>query len=397
MADPKIEGYAGYYRGGLRILLPSTVASELEREEAHKANARAEAAAAAGKAAAKMEGHETEEPPAEAATESTRPAPGYYRVLHRLAHQTASTGDDRSLAIRTSDPDVQRRYRLLGERLLKLGPDRRIGRAPNWRAALDALEQAMPNFEGPIRMVRHTLAMGETTGVPVRLPPMLLLGPPGVGKTLFSQSLAELLAVPHACVGYDSPRAGNTLLGSDAHWANSQAGLLFELLCLGEVANPVVLLDEVDKASVDSSHALDPLAQLHSVLEPQTSRRLQDLSTGMEFDASLVGYLATANTLWGMGPPLLSRFEVFEIRMPDRDQSVAVARRVIETTLSRLGADGRVSFERRCAYVLARMTPRLMRNAVERLAAAALHDGRREVSEEQVWEEMGFREEPRLH
>ena len=396
---------AGYtfllVEGGVRLALPQAVAAKAEAESRakrqlevalHNAPSKPTQGSAAGKSASASAKRK--------ATKALRkgPAPGFHRALPRYAELVAQEGDDEALRRASSDDDVRRRRQLLHERLLKLGPDRRIARPEAWQEAVDALEQAMPNFREPIRLLRNTLAMAAATSVGVRVPPMLLLGPPGVGKTYFSQRVAELLGAPHAALAFDQALANSGLLGSDKFWGNTEAGLLFNLLCLGEVANPMVLLDELDKSTAGGNRReLDPLAQLHAVLEPQTARCLQDISTDIEFDASLVGYVATANTLHGIGVPLLSRFEIFEIGPPGIDDSIEIARQVAQATLERLGLQGRVQFARRCAYVLARLSPRLMRRTVERLAAAALHDGRVEVTEAHLWNELGMSATPRLH
>jgi ATP-dependent Lon protease len=143
---------------------------------------------------------------------------------------------------------------------------------------------------------------------------------------------------------------------------------------------------------------MDPLAQLHGDLEPQTARCMQDISTDIEFDASLVSYVATANSLRGIGAPLLSRFEIFVIGPPGPHEAVQVARHVIDSGLRRLGLQERVRFERRCAYVLAHMSPRLMQRSVELLAAAALRDEAGVVREDDALRALGWGEDgPRLH
>src|ERR1700704_2280910 len=98
---------------------------------------------------------------------------------------------------------------------------------------------------------------------------MLLLGPPGVGKTYFSHRVAQLLGAPHADIAFDQPTAGSQLRGSDKDLGNSSSGLLFNLICMGDCANPVLLLDELDKSGVTGNRwELDPLNQLHGALEP---------------------------------------------------------------------------------------------------------------------------------
>lgn len=326
------------------------------------------------------------------------PAAGFHRILLRFAEYTGEKAVQ-ALQTRTADIDVSRRFEAIRQRLLELGPDRRIARPPNWREALDGLEAALPNFAHPLALLRDTLSLAEVTAAPVRIPPMLLLGGPGIGKSYFSHKLAEVFGVPHGVLAFDQPTYGAGLRGLDKAWGNSESGLLFNLVCMGDVANPLILLDELDKSTQGSGRReMDPLAQLHGALEPQTSRCIQDISTDIVFDASLVTYVATANSLRGLEMPLLSRFDVFDIGPPGIDDAIQVARNVVESALTRLGLTDRLRFERRCAVVLSRLSPRLMQRATERLIAAALREQRDVVTGEHVWALMGMEpESPRLH
>jgi hypothetical protein len=202
-----------------------------------------------------------------------KPRRGWHRVLPRLA-DFAKELDDPKSAERSADMDVNQRRRRIVEKLLELGPDRRIAMPANWRAAVDDLEEALPNFAEPVRALRHSLALAEATQTAPRVAPQLLLGPPGVGKTFYSHRVAELFGSTHASVQFDQPSAGAQLRGSDKYWANSEPGILFNLIGLGEFANPVVLLDEMDKSCAGTtSRELDPLAQLHGALERETAQR----------------------------------------------------------------------------------------------------------------------------
>ncbi|MBA3591063.1 AAA family ATPase [Methylibium sp.] len=324
--------------------------------------------------------------------------PGHLRVLGDY-DALVSGAMEQDLACRTADKDVRERMQVLLEKLKNRGPDRLIGGPMDASSALDELQRVLPHFRGPLGLVRNCLALAEASTLPVRIPPMLLLGPPGVGKTLFSHKLAEALGVPNASIAFDQPSAGSQLCGSDKYWSNSATGLLFQLICEGRYANPVILLDELDKASVGSgARALDPLAQLHGALEVQTARRSTDLSTDIVFDASLTTYIATANSVRGLGMPLLSRFEVFLIEPPGRDDSVGIARRIATEASERLRLTEPVVFERRCFYVLARMSPRLMHRTVDKALGEAVADKRRVVTEQDLWQLLGMGDEgPRPH
>jgi len=379
------------------LLLPQKVVDEIREKDAKQAHAqllRERAKARRKERQAKKEALAQTE--VAAATYPAKPQPGFYRVLARFSEQVLA-GDDQ-VKVTTADHDVHQRRRALRERLATLGPDRRIARPDDVTEALDRLEAELPNFSDPIRLIRNTLAVAEATNAPVRIPPMLLLGPPGIGKTLFSHRLAQLLGAPYASIAFDQPSAGTQLRGSDKHWSNSESGLLFKLIALGDAANPVILLDELDKAVSDNGRTGDPLGQLHGTLEPQNARHTVDASSEIEIDASLVTYIATANSIRGLQMPLLSRMEIFSLAPPSPEQSVQVASQIARSVLERLGLQERVRFERQAIYVLAHLSPRLILRTAEKAIAAAVRDSREEIGEAQVCDEIGLLADgPKLH
>jgi ATP-dependent Lon protease len=85
------------------------------------------------------------------------------------------------------------------------------------------------------------------------------VGEPGIGKTHFAQGLAKALSAPLSIQRLDSGLTETLLLGSDKRWGNSQPGLLFELLVLGAVVNPIIVLDEIDKINSAPTGPIQPL------------------------------------------------------------------------------------------------------------------------------------------
>jgi ATP-dependent Lon protease len=207
------------------------------------------------------------------------------------------------------------------------------------------------------------------------LPPILLIGPPGVGKTHFTLALAKAMDRPIERHSFDSAYAGSALLGSDRHWANTKTGLVFDAICLGESADPIILLDELDKA--DTVSRSSPLGPLHSLLEPVTARDVVDISVGIRFDASHVFWIATANDLRNIPESIQSRFRIFILQAPTAGQALDLARAVVGSVHQRFP-----TFEvphRHLVTLVAHLTPREQVQALEQAFASAATNGRKHL------------------
>ena len=171
------------------LILPTLVVQHLAEEE-DKRKADEEEKRATAQASAEPAPTAQAPAPVKVHDLSDPPLAGFYRVLPRYSQL-----DEGSNASTTSvvDKEILDHRKALRERLLKAGPDRRLALPAGWRDLLDMLEEAQPNFSHPLRLVRNALAMADAVGKPVRIPPLLLLGPPGLGKTYFSHCLAEAL------------------------------------------------------------------------------------------------------------------------------------------------------------------------------------------------------------
>ncbi|EWS65858.1 Lon protease [Hydrogenophaga sp. T4] len=226
-----------------------------------------------------------------------------------------------------------------------------------------------------IDFVKARIVLAREVACPVALPPILLIGPPGVGKTYFTLALAKAMDRPIERHSFDAAYAGSALLGSDRHWANTKSGLVFDAICLGECADPIILLDELDKA--DTVSRSSPLVPLHSLLEPVTARDVVDISVGIRFDASHVFWIATANDLRNIPESIQSRFRVFSLRAPTAGQALDLARAVAGSVHQRFP-----TFEvphRQLATLVAHLTPREQVQALEQAFAAAATNGRKHL------------------
>jgi len=230
------------------------------------------------------------------------------------------------LRIKYSSEEKKTEMRSMDD-LLARGETRLVGLRKDWRARIALMRSDMPHLSKVIDRIEACCALAAFARQPLRIPPLLLVGPPGVGKTHFAKCVADLLGVPTFIYALESAETVSALTGSEKHWSNSEAGQLFRLIVQGEFANPLVVLDELNKANSGGSR-YRPANALHAVLEPSTAQQLRDKCIDLTFDASYTVYIATANRLSTIDASLLSRFELFHVDAPGPRAAVSIARAV---------------------------------------------------------------------
>jgi len=208
------------------------------------------------------------------------------------------------------------------ERMLEMGPER-FQVKPSGLPAMDYLYDDLPNFHEVLDDLRRQLALCADSRDALEITPMLLLGPPGVGKTHFAREISQLLGTGMGFVSMSSMTAGWVLSGASSPWKGARARQGVETLVEGQYANPVMVVDEIDKSG--GEHAYDPLGSLYSLLEHDTAGNFTDEFAEVPIDASQVIWVATANEARGIPDPILNRMNVFEIEMPDEEAARRIA------------------------------------------------------------------------
>ena len=179
-----------------------------------------------------------------------------------------------------------------------------------------SLHEEMPWMAPATEAAWRALRRSAREGVPVRFGPMILVGPPGVGKTAWARRLAGRLDLPACMIDASKGLASFSLVGTEKGWATQQPGRPLEAMIDARMANPVVIVDEICKASSPGTTrgtSAAFLPALLGLLEVESSRVWDCPFFRVTIDMSHLSWIMTANTLETLPEPLVSRCRVLHI------------------------------------------------------------------------------------
>lgn len=198
-----------------------------------------------------------------------------------------------------------------------------------------------PAMSNVIEFLLDELALGSAQSNPSPRP-ILLVGPPGCGKTYFANALAEELSAPFFTMSIATADSSFQLTGTNSTWGQAKPSGLIKKIAETNARAGVMFFDEVTSNKNDSERNFPVLPALLEVLDLEQSRQFKDLFFDYPMDISAWIKILACNTLDGLSPAIVDRCQLIHIERPNSVQQLQIIERIASTmpvTFSSTGLD----------------------------------------------------------
>ena len=211
-------------------------------------------------------------------------------------------------------------------------------------AGLKSLRAEAPNAGALIDVVERAALLSWHANSPLRVPPVLAVGPPGTGKSRIARRITEILQSMLVVIDGGATKDQGPFVGHDVGYRGSGPGKVARALLDGQSSAPCLLVDEVDKVSA-YNYGVRPMDSLLALLEPTTAGDFTDCYVGLPMHAEGMIVLMTANDVAGLPGPLLDRVVIVDMPRLNRAATRDAIRRMfaelmVEHALPEADLDG---------------------------------------------------------
>lgn len=204
-----------------------------------------------------------------------------------------------------------------------------------WRdgvaAAIENLKQlvnTLPNFAEPIKKIEESLLLASVLGRKDAPRPILLIGPPGCGKTNFSRELSSALGVGKVSFDCSKLDAAFSISGTSPNWGRADCSDIAKHIAKHNNDSGLIFIDEISLAAHIAEERYAVLPALYSLLDIDQAKEFRDLCLGVHFDISGWFKIAATNDRCGLSSAILDRFDVVQVPPPSKEQRFFIVQKM---------------------------------------------------------------------
>jgi ATP-dependent Lon protease len=248
---------------------------------------------------------------------------------------------------------------------------------------LDLIDQAMPNMREVTEVIRLSVKLSLATNTSLDIAPIILNGPPGVGKTRFVKLIAKALLTSFTNISVNQLTDPAILTGKTTVWQGATFGLIAKALFEAENVSPVILLDELDKFNQHNRNNSNPLDNiLHTLFEEENASEFTDEYLNIKFRAEHIIWFATTNDIQNISESLLDRVQIFDVPELTHDQKNTVVQNIFNELCS--GMDRPLTITPEAITEIAKTNLRHAKRLLKTSMGYAIHTGTKTVAASHV-------------